>query len=567
MRRFLFIVLVALLFSGCGIYSKHTVNPVYKNIGPFLHYYEGIQNRLYGDFGIAINNLKSALELEPENDAIFYELGICYNLLNLPDSAAKYLGKAVQLNGANKHYRNLYGIILINTNRFDDALQNQKKLVIIDSLSVNYRFQLALLYSQLKQFDSALFQLNRIENTVGYNTRLAEIKLRIFLESSDTDKALNEVNSIIAIEPDNPVYHLYKSDIYFSKGQDSLAFSILNHAAGLDSLTPQANIQLYQRYMQLGNYGNALSTLRILFNNSQLEPEEKVQLYYPLLFDQKIYTTYIQQVDSLTTSLNAQYPDNILVYELLYEHYIRLQNIPKSRETLQILTLIDETNPKRWEKLIAFDYSLKNFKTVIANSQKSSQLFPSYSIFYILNALVLDELDQTDEAILVLKNSIDKVEKKEEKAELLGTLADYYYKQRNLRNAFSAYDKALKYDALNTRILNNYSYYLALENTQLSKALEMSSKAVDLDPNNPTFIDTKGWVLFKLERYEEARDVLRNAIAKSSNPSADINEHYGDALFMTGNKQNAYIYWKKAQELSGGSPKLNEKIRTQQYVP
>lgn len=95
----------------------------------------------------------------------------------------------------------------------------------------------------------------------------------------------------------------------------------------------------------------------------------------------------------------------------------------------------------------------------------------------------------------------------------------------------------------------------------------MSTKAVDLDPNNSTFIDTKGWVLFKLERYEEARDVLRNAIAKSANPSADINEHYGDALFMTGNKQNAYIYWKKAQQLNGGTPKLNEKIRTQQYVP
>lgn len=567
MKRLLIILLVPLVFTSCGIYSKSSFNPVYKNIGPFLHYYDGIQSRLYGDLGNAIINFKSALELEPANDAIFYELGICYNMLNLPDSAAKYLGQAVQLNGTNKHYRNLYGIILINTNRFEEALQNQKELVAIDSLSVNYRFQLALLFSQLKQFDNALFELNKIERSVGYNTRVAEIKLRIFLENNDTDNALKEVNSIIQIEPDNPVYHIYRSEIYFSKGLDSLAFSTLKYAASLDSLTPQANIQLYQRYMQMGNYTNALNTLSVLFKNPQLDVEEKVQLFYPLLFEQKLYTSFTPQLDSLTSSLNIQYPDNILVYELLYEHYIRTQNIPKARETLQILTLVDESNAKRWEKLIAFDYSLKNFKTVLVNSAKASELFPTYSIFYILHALVLDEIDQTDKAIQLLKNNVDKVTNKEEKAELLGTLADYYYKQRQLRNAFSLYEKALKQHPKNTRILNNYSYYLALENIQLNKALEMSTQAVDLDPNNATFIDTKGWVLFKLQRYEEARDVLRNAIAKSSNPSADINEHYGDALFMTGNKQNAYIYWKKAQQLSGGSPKLNEKISTQQYVP
>ena len=392
-------------------------------------------------------------------------------MLNLPDSAAKYLGQAVQLNGTNKHYRNLYGIILINTNRFDEALQNQKELVAIDSLSVNYRFQLALLFSQLKQFDNALFELNKLERSVGYNTRVAEIKLRIFLENNDTDNALKEVNSIIQIEPDNPVYHIYRSDIYFSKGLDSLAFSTLKYAASLDSLTPQANIQLYQRYMQMGNYTNALNTLSVLFKNPQLDVEEKVQLFYPLLFEQKLYTSFTPQLDSLTSSLNIQYPDNILVYELLYEHYIRTQNIPKARETLQILTLVDESNAKRWEKLIAFDYSLKNFKTVLVNSAKASELFPTYSIFYILHALVLDEIDQTDKAIQLLKNNVDKVTNKEEKAELLGTLADYYYKQRQLRNAFSSYEKALKQHPKNTRILNNYSYYLALENIQLNKEI------------------------------------------------------------------------------------------------
>jgi tetratricopeptide (TPR) repeat protein len=95
----------------------------------------------------------------------------------------------------------------------------------------------------------------------------------------------------------------------------------------------------------------------------------------------------------------------------------------------------------------------------------------------------------------------------------------------------------------------------------------MSTKAVDLEPNNSTYIDTKGWVLFQMGEYEKAREVLRNAIAKSGSTSAVINEHYGDALYKTGNKENAYIYWMKAKEIGEGSDRLDEKLRTRTYVP
>jgi Flp pilus assembly protein TadD len=142
-----------------------------------------------------------------------------------------------------------------------------------------------------------------------------------------------------------------------------------------------------------------------------------------------------------------------------------------------------------------------------------------------------------------------------------------YYKAGKVAEAFRSYDQSLKFNPNNARILNNYSYYLSIAKRNLGKALEMSTKAVDLEPNNSTYIDTKGWVLFQMGRYEQAREVLRNAIAKSGSTSAVINEHYGDALYMTGNKENAYIYWMKAKAIGGESEKLDEKLRTRTYVP
>ena len=52
-------------------------------------------------------------------------------------------------------------------------------------------------------------------------------------------------------------------------------------------------------------------------------------------------------------------------------------------------------------------------------------------------------------------------------------------------------------------VLNNYAYFLSLEGRELEKALTMSSRAIALTDNNPTYLDTHAWVLFKLGRTAE----------------------------------------------------------------
>ena len=259
--------------------------------------------------------------------------------------------------------------------------------------------------------------------------------------------------------------------------------------------------------------------------------------------------------------------NTIEVNDLAFEHFIRVRDLDKARSSLNNLTKLDAQNPARLEKLISFDYSLNNRNTAFENTVIAINTFPEEYVFYVFNALILEEKGDIYEAIKILNKGTAKVKDNNSISELYGMIGDYYYKQGDNKNAFKSYNKGLKFNSKNARILNNYSYYLALSSTKRAKALEMSSKAVELEPNNSTYIDTKGWVLFVMGRYEEARDVLRNAIAKSGSTSAVINEHYGDALYLTGNKENAYIYWLKAKEIGGGSEVLDEKIRTKTYVP
>ena len=97
-------------------------------------------------------------------------------------------------------------------------------------------------------------------------------------------------------------------------------------------------------------------------------------------------------------------------------------------------------------------------------------------------------------------------------------------------------------------VLNNYAYFLSLEGRELERALAMASLVVTLTDNNPTYLDTQAWVLFKLGRIEEARKIMQKAVALDGQQSPELMLHYGDILHELGEQFMAEIYWRLALE-------------------
>lgn len=94
-------------------------------------------------------------------------------------------------------------------------------------------------------------------------------------------------------------------------------------------------------------------------------------------------------------------------------------------------------------------------------------------------------------------------------------------------------------------VLNNYAYYLSLRNENLSKAEQMSSQAVLLEPENGTYLDTYAWVLYMRKDYSQALYYMKLAIQYSPEISGVLYEHYGDILYRNDEKEKALEMWKK----------------------
>jgi tetratricopeptide (TPR) repeat protein len=90
----------------------------------------------------------------------------------------------------------------------------------------------------------------------------------------------------------------------------------------------------------------------------------------------------------------------------------------------------------------------------------------------------------------------------------------------------------------------------------------MSKKTIELSKDEPSFLDTYGWILYKQSKYDKALEYIQKAIDVSGE-SADgtLWEHLGDVNYKLGNIDKAVSCWMKAKEKGTENIDIDKKIK------
>ena len=276
----------------------------------------------------------------------------------------------------------------------------------------------------------------------------------------------------------------------------------------------------------------------------------------------------IKLVNPLFETLFDQYPNNTLL-NLIYGNVLLLQeNKEEAMKQFEIYTKANPTDPVGYEQMLRIALP-DSIDKIIEITEEAIRYIPDAPQFYFYLGAAKYQQKKYKEALDVFEEGLKsaKIDNPLLKSDFYGQIGDLHYFLGNKKAAFENYEKALKLNPQNLHVLNNYSYYLSLEGKDLDKAEQMSSITVKAEPTNPTFLDTYGWVLFRQGAYTTAKIYIENAVKYSEEePSAEIFEHYGDVLYMTGEPEKALEQWKKAKELGSDSKTLDEKIRTGKYI-
>jgi len=152
-------------------------------------------------------------------------------------------------------------------------------------------------------------------------------------------------------------------------------------------------------------------------------------------------------------------------------------------------------------------------------------------------------------------DAAEKLSKSDEEKESVWFMRGAMYERMNkVELAEVEFRKVLKFDPESAGAMNYLGYMLADRNMRLPEALDWITKALDKDPGNGAYLDSLGWVYYKLGRLPEAEENLRRALEKTPR-DATVHDHMADILMKESKVREAVAQWQASlKEWDSSSP-------------
>jgi tetratricopeptide (TPR) repeat protein len=186
---------------------------------------------------------------------------------------------------------------------------------------------------------------------------------------------------------------------------------------------------------------------------------------------------------------------------------------------------------------------------------------PDEPLAYIVLAQSYSDADKGAQAVKVLQDAQAKFPNDNTIAFELGTVFD---KQKKYADAEASFRQVIARDPENATALNYLGYMLAERGERLDESVSYLKKALQIEPDNGSFLDSLGWAYFKSDKLDLAADNLRRAADQLQSNSV-IQEHYGQVLFKLGRYDEAIAAWTRALAGDGDSidrSDIDKKIRS-----
>ena len=114
-------------------------------------------------------------------------------------------------------------------------------------------------------------------------------------------------------------------------------------------------------------------------------------------------------------------------------------------------------------------------------------------------------------------------------------------------------------DSLDAQAFNNYAYSLVERGIELEKALELASKAIKIEPNNASYLDTIGWIYYKKNNFKKAQYYIETSLTLNNDNSVVL-EHLGDIMMKIDKISDAMNFYRRALSIDKSNQRLKEKV-------
>ncbi len=562
MKNFVFFFLF--LFAGCSVF-RHSGSANSISTDPDAetdynyNFTEGTKFKLLNNSNQAINLFFKCIELKPNNPAPYYQLSEIYFNMGDLGRALAFSRKSVALDDGNSWYLLQLARIYQEKGEIDSTIYTYKRIVKIKPSKYEVNFNLALLYFQNNEPKETVKILNDLKRKYGNSEQIVLTLFKVYSYAKDHRDCIRILKEAIKQYPDDIRFLGLLAEYYVNLGDFESALQYYNQLLTIDPDNEKCLLSLIEYYRIVKDYPKLNQLSRQYIADTTFAYKNKIEIIANLIADSKLLTESAGSVLQLIQEMDSIYHSDFRINTLYTDFYLKTKNYPLAEEKLTYLVSHYETTMPFWEQLIFVLSSLNEHEKILDYCEKGISLFGNKPFFFLYKGIALYQLKQYKPAFATLNEGLRYTANSNDlMVQFYTFLGECSNHEANYAASDTFFQKALKLDPHNLFILNNYSFYLAERGVNLQLAHDYIRICLESHPNAYSYLDTYGWILYKMGKTDNSRKVFESALKNGGQKDKEVLEHYVIVLHSLGEFEDALKYYKLVTEL--GEPRNELKI-------
>lgn len=534
-------------------------------------YEEAANQQALGKYDVAYELLQHCKNIAPDAAEVYFALSSYDRDLNSNAMAINDIKRAAELSPENSTYQEQLAMTYIATKDYPNAIKAYEKLYSSNPDRTDVLEILLSLYGQKKDYANMLATVDRMVSADGESEQTVLTRMHIYSLQGKKKEEFNTLKRFVDRYPNDMSYQVMMSNWLLQNGEKQKAFDILQKVQKTDPQNVQAKLSMIDYYRAENLDSIARKMEEGLLTNPHTSTDTKVSIIRSVIANNETSGGDSTKVLSLFRNILAGKQENADLAEL-YVAYLSLKKMPEDSIVgglKRILEIAPDNKGARIELLRTLWGKIGNDE-IIEISKPGVEYNPDEMAFYYFLGFAYIQKDDDDNAFDIFRKGVAQATDSSEPSlvsDMYSYIGDIYHQRGQIEEAYAAFDSCLQWKEDNVECMNNYAYFISVDGGDLSRAEQMSYKTIKAQPTNSLYLDTYAWVLFQEKRYAEAQIYIEQAVANDSTNSYVQLEHAGDIYIMLGETDKAIDYWRRAIQAGGDAKAIERKIRLKKYIP
>ena len=560
-KSFLLLLLALLLWSPL-IHAQDTES-MDPNVTRALEYFiDGINDFENQDYEEALDKLIAAHLLFSEDAGINYALSDVYMAVGDYVNAAYYGQIATELEPENKWYLLHLADVYRASGRNELAVETLQRVLEVYPNDQDVLYTLAESYLSFGELEKSNEVLDKLIAITGGVFELHIRKFQNYNALGQKENALAELEKVRELNPGNLTTLHTISQYYIESGDLEAAKTVLMDARDRKPGEPTTLLLLAEIYSLNREWEELGNAFMEMIEDPIISPDQKIELAR-FIFSQSLNFPAEEslqiQSEKIILALSENEPEYGPAQLIAADYFLQINEFETALEVLERVNTTLPEHSEAWGQRMQLLFTLNRYEDVISISESANNYAPDNSFIQFFTGASYMLTDQYEEAENWLQKATLSPSQRTFRSIIYSTLGDVKNELDKWSESSDAFQNALRLDRNNHNALNNYAYYLSLRSENLDEALEMSKRAVGMEPQNAAYLDTLGWIYYKKGDFDNALEYIQQAV-DTGEASAEVYEHLGDVYDALGEDSKAREWWEKALELDPERTHLNEQL-------